>query len=205
MPTCVLVLGTPRSGTSAVAGVLSKLGIDMGVDYLTAFDMNPKGFFQCLRFEELFDGQEHYMPRVDLNADPEFAGRLAKVISAKCASGRDWGLKSGRLAFVLPTVLAACVHPVKLIVTERDRKRSKASWRQHVNDEDGNQTADEIIDEAGDAVERAVAKCGLTPLVVNHDHLCDEPEKIVREIAVFVGRPCTEAALSHVDASLRRH
>lgn len=204
MPTCVLVLGTPRSGTSAVAGVLSKLGIDMGRDFMPATEMNPKGFFQCLDLEELFDGQDRYMPRADLNADPEFAVRLAKVISAKCAAGRDWGLKSGRLAFVLPTVLAACVHPVKLIVTKRDRSRSKASLSRYVSDGDW-EPAKTIIDGVSAAIEQAVPASGLTPLVVDFDRLIDHAEMTVRDIAEFVGRPCTDAAVSHVDASLRRH
>lgn len=205
MPVAVLILGTPRSGTSAVAGVLSKLGIDMGRDFMPATEMNPKGFFQCLDFEELFDGQEHYMPRVDLNADAEFVRRLRTVVAAKCGTGRDWGLKSGRLAFVLPTVLSACDYPVRLIVTRRDRERSKASWLQHIPDTDGIQTGNETIEEAAAAVEKAVPASGLTPLVVDFDRLIDDAEATVRRIAEFVGRPCTEAALSHVDASLRRY
>lgn len=43
---CVIVLGMHRSGTSAVAGVLSTIGVDFGNDLLLADSDNPRGYFE---------------------------------------------------------------------------------------------------------------------------------------------------------------
>lgn len=41
-----LVIGSGRSGTSMVAGILDKSGYNTGDDYLTPRDTNPSGFFE---------------------------------------------------------------------------------------------------------------------------------------------------------------
>lgn len=43
---CLIVLGMHRSGTSAVAGVLSMLGADAGSSLMPAREDNPKGFWE---------------------------------------------------------------------------------------------------------------------------------------------------------------
>ncbi len=43
---CLIVLGMHRSGTSAVAGVLSMLGADAGPSLMPAREDNPKGFWE---------------------------------------------------------------------------------------------------------------------------------------------------------------
>ncbi|MES9754002.1 sulfotransferase family protein, partial [Bacillus wiedmannii] len=45
-----LVLASHRSGSSAVAGVLALLGINMGEDLLQATPANVKGFFENVNF-----------------------------------------------------------------------------------------------------------------------------------------------------------
>lgn len=44
--TCILVLGMHRSGTSALAGVLNRLGVDIPSKAMRAHSMNEKGFFE---------------------------------------------------------------------------------------------------------------------------------------------------------------
>ena len=53
--TCILVLGTPRSGTSCVAGILHHLGVVMGEQFLEADDWNPAGYFQDVEFETFLE------------------------------------------------------------------------------------------------------------------------------------------------------
>ncbi|WP_242311830.1 sulfotransferase family protein [Bacillus cereus group sp. BfR-BA-01331] len=50
-----LVLSLHRSGSSAVAGTLHFLGVDMGSDLLKASSTNPKGYFENIRFVNLND------------------------------------------------------------------------------------------------------------------------------------------------------
>lgn len=44
--TCVIILGMHRSGTSALTGLLSEFGIDLGSNLYPAADDNEKGFFE---------------------------------------------------------------------------------------------------------------------------------------------------------------
>jgi hypothetical protein len=43
---CIVVTGMHRSGTSALMGVLHRLGVDLGSNYLNPSDDNPRGFFE---------------------------------------------------------------------------------------------------------------------------------------------------------------
>jgi hypothetical protein len=51
MSRCVLVVSIPRAGSSCVAGVLHKLGVDMGEGHFQNKDkFNPKGYFEDLQW-----------------------------------------------------------------------------------------------------------------------------------------------------------
>lgn len=60
----VIVLGSPRSGTSMTAGILSILGVDMG-NIRKPDSSNPKGYFEDLDFQKL--GKIIY-EKIDKNA-----------------------------------------------------------------------------------------------------------------------------------------
>ena len=45
-PGSVIVAGMHRSGTSLTAGLLARLGIDMGRDLVPADRANPRGYFE---------------------------------------------------------------------------------------------------------------------------------------------------------------
>jgi hypothetical protein len=49
----VIILGSGRSGTSMVAGTLSKGGYHMGDNLLPANESNPKGFFEDIKINEI--------------------------------------------------------------------------------------------------------------------------------------------------------
>jgi len=53
--TCVLILGMHRSGTSALAGALSKLGCELPAHAMVASKSNPKGFFESTRVRDFND------------------------------------------------------------------------------------------------------------------------------------------------------
>lgn len=46
MKKCLIILGMHRSGTSAITGLLSKLGISLGSSLLAANEYNEKGYFE---------------------------------------------------------------------------------------------------------------------------------------------------------------
>lgn len=50
---CILVLGVHRSGSSALSGVLYRMGIDLGKEIAPPSYDNPKGFYENIRIQAL--------------------------------------------------------------------------------------------------------------------------------------------------------
>jgi len=50
-----MVVGMHRSGTSATAGLLHRLGIHMGQELMPATPFNPKGYFEHLQVRDFND------------------------------------------------------------------------------------------------------------------------------------------------------
>ncbi len=213
MSTCILVLGTPRSGTSCVAGICHKLGIVMGKELISEdgkprFDWpdvdkwNATGYFQDAPLENLqsaiFNDGFGGWPIAKLK--PEHEAELAAIIAERESLGVDWGSKTSRMAYILPHFLRLCNSDVRLIVTSRRRSESLASWQMMLGHNAAKTRT--IIDRAKSAVVSA-KNLGVPILEVEFDELLTSPD-IVDRIAHFVGRKVTDEAKAHVDSSLRR-
>ncbi len=206
MSTCYLVMGTPRSGTSAVAGILHHLGIPMGEriedplvpnrwDFPEADEWNPKGYFQDAGFMNLEDAEFGNGEPLRNNLSAAFLERLEVLVTSRSRLG-DWGLKSNRVPFYLPAFRKACGSAVKIITTRRAVERSIASWSARQGGE------------YGEALIRAAAvklKSIEADLTLEYDELIDTTTETVRRLAEFVGRTVTPEALAHVTPELRRH
>lgn len=59
----LLVLGMHRSGTSALTGVLQKLGAELGEELLAPTPDNPKGYFENSRIVDLHESLLHSLAR----------------------------------------------------------------------------------------------------------------------------------------------
>lgn len=52
---CLIIIGMHRSGTSALSGMLSKSGLDVGENIMDANEYNPKGYYENASITELND------------------------------------------------------------------------------------------------------------------------------------------------------
>lgn len=214
MSICVLVIGTPRSGTSCVAGLCHKLGIMMGeplisedgnprFDWPGADEWNATGYFQDAPIENLesaifSDGFEGWPVE---KLQPEHEARLAEIIALRESYGVDWGSKTSRMGFILPHFLRLCKSDVRIITTIRRRSESVASWKAMIGHSDKKSQA--IIDAAA-TVRDTVKTLGVPTLNVLFDDLMTSIG-IVEQIADFIGCKVTDEAKTHIDAGLRRH
>jgi hypothetical protein len=202
MPTCFLVLGTPRSGTSLVAGILYHLGIHMGDDLSGESEWNPKGFFEDADFHNFalkLYGFPYSNPRRLTVAECD---TLAGMI-ARRAGKVDWGVKEPTLAFYLLDFLELCRDTVKLIVVEREAAKSIASWQDRSGQSLIESTA--VIETFDVQVKSNVLLANRSTLTVQFDDLIDKSEATVSAIAQYVGKPVTDAASRFPDASLRHY
>jgi hypothetical protein len=206
VPACYLVLGTPRSGTSMVAGILHHLGIPMGPRLLAADAWNPAGYYQDAEFEGLVvRGCRGGWPGWDeARADPWHAGVAAAVRGLAARRGEAapvWGVKSNRLAFWLDSLASAA--DVRVLTTSRPRAASVRSWAERSGDQPG--VAAGVIDRMAAAIAAALAASGLAPvLTVPYDAAVADPAGWVGRVAAAAGREPAPAAVAWVDAALRR-
>jgi len=186
MARCYLVIGTPRSGTSLVAGVLSAMGVDMGPSP-PGNVWNPAGFYQDVEFWALLHraGQK----QVDL-------ANLAELI-AKRSCGIDWGVKNPDLAYVFADFVTACTDEIRIVRTTRPHDRSVASWQARTNEP-------QPIDAYAEAIAK-INPAAFPTITVDFDELIDNPTEQVARLAEFCERSVTPEAIAFPQASLRRH
>ncbi|MCX7628554.1 MAG: hypothetical protein N2Z69_09145 [Methylophilaceae bacterium] len=112
---CVFVLGMHRSGTSAMAGVLSLLGAHPGASLIAAHDaVNPKGFWEHADIVAVHErllaalgsswDDERRLPDLwwESEAAAEARGRLLEILRRDFSEAPLWVIKDPRLCRLLP-------------------------------------------------------------------------------------------------------
>jgi len=112
--TAVCVLGMHRSGTSALAGLLQRLGVDLGRNLMKPGDDNPKGFFEHYEIVgchiSLLDALGSYYDDIlplptGWERRQEVAhhrDHLRRLILQEFAARPLWGFKDPRVCRLLP-------------------------------------------------------------------------------------------------------
>ena len=134
--TCVLVLGLPRSGTSAVAGVLQHLGVFMGERLMPAMpDVNARGFFEDEEFVEMHIRlmRSHEDPQILFDVpeppDEQQLECYRDLIHRREDQHHLWGIKDPKLCFLLPYFLQRLRTMVRLVRVRRPFHESVQSMR----------------------------------------------------------------------------
>lgn len=129
--TALIVLGMHRSGTSALTGMLHRLGVTLGEDLMPATQDNPRGYWEhaeIVRVHERllaafgwnWDDLRSLPPGFEHSAPArEAAAELSAIVERDFAGAPLWGLKDPRLCRLLPLwaeLLAAhAVEPLYLL------------------------------------------------------------------------------------------
>lgn len=112
--TCILVLGMHRSGTSALAGLFSKLGCDVPANQMAPSRSNERGFFESAVVrdfnEELLastgsawdDITPFHEDWLQSPAAPEFLDRAVSVLEAEMGASQLFVLKDPRICRLVP-------------------------------------------------------------------------------------------------------
>ena len=130
----LVILGMHRSGTSALAGLVQLLGVNLGEDLLPAMpEVNEKGFFEHQEILDIHEGllkslgsswydplplDDNWWQRPDVLMQRR---RLVTVLRRDFANSRLWGVKDPRLCRLFPlwkSILAEVrCEPLCVIVT----------------------------------------------------------------------------------------
>lgn len=220
--TCVIVYGLPRSGTSAVAGVLKRLGVCMGTHFTDADDRNPGGYYEDLLYTSFhasitgtssFDGMHRTMMAVCAGKIfhwHEVHDRLdsyyRRIISMSVKGSNLWGVKDPRFCF--PDILkdfatiASEYANVYLIIVRRNIFDTTNSFRS-------------VIDKTKDTIDYEKTLLAISYLsgmrdqiyrdsnvskgIINYEDLVARPQKCIEKMADFLDVPVTEEAIDFID------
>ena len=201
MPTCYVVAGPPRSGTSLTAGLLHRLGISMGSRLLPADAMNPKGFFVDLDFEEIlsriYNAENLPSPGDRL---PKEAGELVRlIVRDREKAGADWGVKSLWAGPLIHVLLEEC-EAVRLVRVNRPLLASRLSLAAHTA-----HSPEKIAEIIAWGKATADYLAGLVPTTtdVTFGDLIDDKVAEVGKLASLSGKQLRQEVLDFVDSSLR--
>ena len=202
----VLVLGTHRSGTSAVTGLLATAGgLELG-DVLPPTRANIKGYFESAAVVRTHNqvlaalDRDWTCPPPDLKPEELPIEGLRDEIEALRSHGRPWGVKDPRLLFMLP-LWAHLLPEVRMIAVVRDHEEVVRSLVARDGLDPG--VAD-IITSAHIERLRVLVERFDVP-VVDFSAGSDEVVRRTEEVAVGLGLEWDDgAAQDFFDASLAR-
>ncbi len=97
MSTCVIVVGCYRTGSSAVAGMLHKLGVNMGEKFDPPNTNNPRGFWEDV---ELKNFHKQILEGEDVGDS------YRHLVYCRSTFLNTWGVKDPRLCMLLPVLIS---------------------------------------------------------------------------------------------------
>lgn len=204
--TCVLVVGTPRSGTSCIAGVLHHLGVRMTLrNYPEPHAINPKGFYEDREMLQALVQSSGWI------TEATFAGRhqqiaekraafplLQKAIAERTAAGVLWGCKS--LLAADGVFRQAYTGTLLVVRALRSPDAIRASSIAAMVGLERRSVAGMV-----ERADQCVIELDSPTLTVAFEDMTANPEREVGRIAAFVGLPVSRTAVEFVEPSLRHH
>jgi hypothetical protein len=205
----LLVCGPWGSGTTAVAGLLERLGAVGFGPYFQTNDPHTGNAYELIPFRDLIRRfvSEAALALLEGGAEDVeaalrwFRGRIESQALGPydLASGRPIFLKYPPSVLVLPQICS--VFDTKLITVERslaqiERTRLRRKWAAHY----GEQGAELIYRRLAEAVE-----AGLSPhLRVKYDELLRSPAYVARRLAQFAGLSASRDAVEGAATFIKR-
>ena len=211
MNTCYAVIGTSRSGSSAVSGALHCMGINMGDILLSPLaNINPKGFFEDSEFlahhKEMYGEIPFIFNNVNQIKLDSLIPKYTNLIRKKCSQSK-WGVKDPRMVFLLKDFSSRLINcKLKVISTSRPINQSAKSMAKAIKTDYRN--ASEIIGRYEVArldTLQWLQETGVETIVIEYKELMERPSETVKALAAFcdiTDEGTVEIASKTIDARL---
>ena len=192
-----MVLGVPRSGTSCVAGVLWRLGVDMGSGHLPQADRsNVLGYYEDMRWQTLnkmVTGLKYGTKRptqIDGAQKARYHHLAKKCEAAADKHGQVWGFKDPR-SCITAQFIWPHLEDARMVVTIRNAKHSALSIQKHSQVSYGGklrmtfEEAGDYIHKFGMALQQTISLFDGPVLMVNYEKLLNRTNKEVARLEEF--------------------
>lgn len=131
----IFVLSVPRCGSSAVAGAMHRMGVEMGAGHLQGADAsNEGGYYEDRRWQRINKDLAGYRYQTrTVWTLPDAQREQYRALAAKCARAEVWGAKGPRFAFTFHLVwpIVAEIAEVWVVLVQRKRAEVLASLVRH--------------------------------------------------------------------------
>ncbi len=198
----IIIVGPHKSGTSAVAGAIYKLGVDLGEKLLNADAYNIYGHFEDTEFIKINDkllekagGSWHHPPtRLKIRHAAALLGEdLEQYIQKKVKRSKGfWGWKDPRTCLSL-SVWLSYFPEAKLIVCRRNPQQTSRSLFSRDKNRKGYDCTPEyarlLTDYYNDEINVVIfgLKRDINFIEVGYEDLLNNPKNELARIAKFVG------------------
>jgi len=186
----VIVLGMHRSGTSLMAHILSKLGVNMGRTLIKKNYTNPLGFYEDIDFVNL---NKYIIRKLDkdwknppdnselLKKRKMFDKRIKKIVEKK--RGKLWGWKDPRTTITIELFLPYLNNPYFIVCYRKKEKVANSLKIRGINKQDAyriKKVYDNYIKEFFNRYP------SFPRLNVQYENIIKNPQKEITKIAEFL-------------------
>lgn len=197
-PELVLVCGPWSSGTSAVAGLLAKLGLEGGAPYFKTRDERTPNSFESLAFRELVQALAAE-ESVELTADASLAAERLREFKQGMEARKPIFLKYPLSALLIPQICGAFRARLVYVLRpleEIEATRLRRGWPAHLGAAGARRIYASMFE--------ALVEQRFPTHVVRYAELLDDPLATAADIARFAGVKADPAALEAAAGFIRR-
>jgi hypothetical protein len=218
---CILILSNHRTGSSALAGALERLGVPMGGPGDVCPNGNPRGHYEdlaILRLHQQMCGEfrsGHAWCSPDEwdtwrfpQPDPApWIDEYRAVLRQRAATRAVWGYKDPRLCFLAPLFIECCPADVRFLVARRDPAACAQSlWRRDAPADRRFtlEKANQVIAHYDRALEQVLQDYPSRTLAeVRYEELIAQPRQILGDLMRHIQIELVEAAAAFIDEDLQ--
>ncbi|MDD4881573.1 MAG: hypothetical protein PHR30_03850 [Gallionellaceae bacterium] len=205
-PELVLVCGPWSSGTTAVAGILEKLGLRGGEPYFRTNDARTKNSYESLAFRDLTMSLASEadvamkVPRTEaLAALREFRTSVVEGDRGETGGGATMFLKYPLSALLIPEIsqvfntrLVYVLRPVQDIEATRLRR----GWSENLGGKGARRLYGAMFD--------VLINLSIPTMIIRYPELLARPMPITRQLAAFSGLQLSDAEIEAAAGFVRR-
>lgn len=189
----IVILGMHRSGTSMVAGILNKMGVNMGEDLLGKNPSNPFGHFEDRDFYNMNRnilcnaGGSWEIPPLEkdiLEQKENFDERIRSLIEKKNNYYNNWGWKDPRTSLTIKLYIPYLINPYFIVCHRKDIAIAQSlQKRDNFKIEKGLKLAEIYNERINDFFRKYD---GLKKLDLYYEDFISQPTKNIKKIINFL-------------------
>ena len=186
-------MGCYRSGTSAIAGVVHHLGVNMGKNFDAPNQNNMSGYWEDIDFKEF-----HKRFDTEKNDQYKFINDYIELIRNREKEFKLWGLKDPLLCTNLDKFVTNLKTDYKLIVCRRKIEDIAFSMGKAVKEKKYPMRFLPLADFYVQCMNQQLQKYRGPILELDHDQTLKNPKFHVCRISNFIGLPFKKKSIDHI-------